>query len=74
MKTGQSGFGLIPMHSTRNAQQWHHVADFLAVAAGTADARDDGKRSAAARAAVVSAIPDGNHGDNNFSTATGNRS
>ena len=74
MKTGQSGSGLIAMHNTRNAHQWHHVADVLAVAAGTADARDDGKRSAAARAADVSAIPHGNHGDNNLSTVTGDRS
>ena len=58
----------------RNAHQWHHVADFLAVTAGTADARDGGKRSATARAADVSAIPDGNHGDNKLSTVTGDRS
>lgn len=44
------------------------------VLAATADARDDGKRSATARAAVVSAIPDGNHGDNNLPTVPGDRS
>lgn len=60
--------------ASRNAHQWHHVADFLAVTAGAADARDDGKRSAAARAADVSAIPDGNHGDNNLTMPTGDRS
>ena len=60
--------------ASRNVHQWHHVADFLAVTAGTADARDGGKRSATARAAGVSALPDGNHGDNNFTIPTGDRS
>ena len=74
MKTGHSGSGLIPMHSTPNAHHWHHVADFLSVTAGAADAAACGKRSAQAAVADVSAIPDGNHGDNNLSTVTGDRS
>lgn len=74
MKTlGQSGCGMVAMHSRATSNQWQHVLACLPTLAATAD---DGTvtRSGAATAAAVSAIPDGNHGDNNFSTATGNRS
>ena len=60
----------------RNAHQWRQIAYFLCAqtnpglsllgVSSSAVARADGKRSAAARAAGVSSIPVGNHGDNTF--------
>lgn len=71
---GQSGAGMVHMFiSPRNAHQWRAISYFLAGFEVMATARVQaektacaahGKRSAGAAQAGVSALPDGNHGDN----------
>ena len=59
---GQSGSAIVPMHQGRNAHQWYQISAFLSGMPERSAA--SGKRSAASAAAEVSAVPDGNHGDN----------
>lgn len=61
----------------RNAHQWRAIAYFLSgfeqlsstqpLQSVKADAAAHGKRSAGAAAAGLTALPDGNHGDNRIS-------
>ena len=62
---GQSGAGMLDFFRFDGSVpgQWLHVLDCVPQDVKTA-ARAHGKRSAGARAAVASTIPDGNHGDN----------
>ena len=76
----QSGAGMVPMFIGRAPHQWQHVLAFLDALPKQDDAAATGKRSAGAAApavvadssainfggcvASVTAVPDGNHGDN----------
>lgn len=67
--------------NTRNASQWHHIAEFLEdqhleslglrrVSRRAAADKQERAPAPACSAAAVRSLPDGNHGDNNLRTVS----
>ena len=59
---GQSGAGMVPMHTGRIPNQWQHITAFIETLAQRDEAGQAQRRTALG--AVSQAIPVGNHGDN----------